>query len=174
VGLTTLRVGVLSDTHGLLRPEALEALRGADHILHAGDIGAPGLVEALGALAPVTAIRGNVDRGAWAAAYPPTATLELGGRMIHLVHDLADLDPGALESPLDVVISGHSHRPRIETRDGTLFLNPGSAGRRRFRLPVTLALLTIGPEGFSATLRTLVEQLVKPPHPLPEAVQNIR
>ena len=135
-----LRIGVISDTHGLLRPEALEALRGSGLILHAGDIGGPGIVEALAALAPVTAIRGNVDRGAWAEAYPETATLTLAGVTIHMVHALLDLDPGVRA---DVVISGHSHRPSAERRDGTLFLNPGSAGPRRFRLPVTVAVLTV-------------------------------
>lgn len=144
-------VGVISDTHGLLRPEALDRLRGSDHIIHAGDIGAPGIVEALGGLAPVTAIRGNVDRGDWAGAYPETRTLTLGGVTIHVVHAVQDLDPGVLARGVGVVVSGHSHRPGIETRDDVLFLNPGSAGPRRFRLPVTVAKLTIaggclGPE----------------------------
>ncbi|EYD74897.1 phosphoesterase, putative [Rubellimicrobium mesophilum DSM 19309] len=135
-----LRIGVISDTHGLLRPEAVERLRGSDRILHAGDIGAPGIVEALAALAPVTAIRGNVDRGEWAEGFPEIATVQLGGLSVHLVHALRDLAP---EVRADVVISGHSHRAGVERRDGTLFLNPGSAGPRRFRLPVTLAILTV-------------------------------
>jgi uncharacterized protein len=143
MGAAPLSVGVISDTHGLLRPEALAQLRGVEHIVHAGDLGAPGIVEALSEVAPVTAIRGNVDRGAWAASYPETETLGLGGLAVHLVHALQDLDPEVLARGIDVVISGHSHRPSVETRDGTLFLNPGSAGPRRFRLPVTLALLTI-------------------------------
>ncbi|HVG49939.1 MAG TPA: metallophosphoesterase family protein [Rubellimicrobium sp.] len=138
-----LRVGVISDTHGLLRPEALERLRGVGHILHAGDIGAPGIVDALAALAPVTAIRGNVDAGEWAAAYPEVRTLQIGGLAVHMVHAIQDLDPEVLARGVDVVVSGHSHRPRVETRDGTLLLNPGSAGPRRFRLPVTLAILTV-------------------------------
>jgi uncharacterized protein len=134
------RVGVISDTHGLLRPEALERLRGVDHIVHAGDIGGPGIVEALGALAPVTAIRGNVDWDAWAEAYPETATVRLGGLSVHVVHAVQDLDPGF---GAEVVISGHSHQPSVEVRDDRLFLNPGSAGPRRFRLPVTVAILAI-------------------------------
>ena len=138
-----LRIGVISDTHGLLRPEAVEALRGSDHILHAGDMGGPGIVEALAALAPVTAIRGTVDRGAWAEAFPETETLTLGGVAIHMVHALADLDAGVLARGIDVVVSGHSHRPKVETRDGVLFLNPGAAGPRRFRLPITVARLTV-------------------------------
>ena len=141
--METFRIGVISDTHGLLRPEALEALRGSDHILHAGDVGASGIVEALEALAPVTAIRGNVDRGAWAEALPETETLTLGGLAIHMVHALADLDPEVLARGVGVVVSGHSHRPKVETRDGVLFLNPGAAGPRRFRLPVTVARLTL-------------------------------
>ncbi len=138
-----MRIGVISDTHGLLRPEAVEALRGSGHILHAGDMGAPGIVEALAALAPVTAIRGNVDRGAWAEAFPETETLTVGGVAIHMVHALADLDAGVLARGIDVVVSGHSHRPKVETRDGVLFLNPGAAGPRRFRLPITVARLTV-------------------------------
>lgn len=152
----SLRVGVISDTHGLLRPEALEALAGVDRILHAGDIGAPGIVEALAALAPVTAIRGNVDRGAWAAAFPPTADVALGGVAIHLVHALADLRPGIAARGTQVVVSGHSHRPVVETRAGILFLNPGSAGPRRFRLPVTLALLAVAGGWAEATILPLL------------------
>jgi putative phosphoesterase len=146
-------VGVISDTHGLLRPEALERLRGADHILHAGDIGAPGIVEALGALAPVTAIRGNVDKGAWAAAYPEIATLTLAGVAIHVVHAVGDLEPAVVA---EVVVVGHSHRPLVERRGETLFLNPGSAGPRRFRLPVTVAMLTLAEGRASAEIRPLL------------------
>lgn len=136
-------VGVISDTHGLLRPEALERLAGVAHILHAGDIGGPEIVTRLRALAPVTAIRGNVDLGDWARAFPAEATVALAGRRLHLVHDLGDLalDPAA--EGIDVVVSGHSHRPRVERVGRVLYLNPGSAGRRRFRLPVTLATLEL-------------------------------
>jgi putative phosphoesterase len=144
---------VISDTHGLLRPEALEALRGSDHILHAGDIGAPGIVEALAELAPVTAIRGNVDRGDWAGEYPETRTLSLAGVAIHIVHAVQDLNA---KVRADVVISGHSHRPLVERRERTLFLNPGSAGARRFRLPVTLAILTLTEEQAEAEILDLL------------------
>ncbi len=137
-----MRIGVISDTHGLLRPEALKVLRGVDHILHAGDIGDPGIVAALEALAPVTAIRGNVDRAAWAAAYPEEARPILAGKRILMIHDLKSLadDPAAF----NLVLSGHSHRPMLRRAGRTLFLNPGSAGPRRFRLPVTLATATLG------------------------------
>jgi uncharacterized protein len=138
-----MKLGVISDTHGLLRPEAEALLAGVEHIVHAGDIGAPGIVPRLRRLAPTTAIRGNVDRDAWAEAFPETATLTLAGRQVHVLHDRAQLafDPAA--RGVAVVISGHSHRPKIETAGGVLYLNPGSAGRRRFSLPVTLATLAI-------------------------------
>jgi len=156
MGAAPLRIGVISDTHGLLRPEALERLRGVDRILHAGDIGAPGIVEALGTVAPVTAIRGNVDRGAWAAAYPETELLQVGGLAVHLVHAVQDLGPEVLARGVDVVVSGHSHRASVETRRGTLFLNPGSAGPRRFRLPVTVAILTVTDGQASAEIAEVV------------------
>jgi putative phosphoesterase len=140
---TFIRIGVISDTHGLLRPEALERLRGAHHIIHAGDIGASGIVEALRTLAPTTAIRGNVDTDAWAASYPETRTLHLGGATTHVLHNLADLSPEISLGKVDVIIAGHSHRASVTTREGMLVLNPGSAGPRRFSLPVTLATLTI-------------------------------
>ena len=135
------RIGVISDTHGLLRPEALEALEGVDHILHAGDIGNPGHLDALARIAPVTAIRGNIDRGDWAKALPETVSLTAGGLRIHMIHDRKALqaDPGA--EGWDVVISGHSHKPGILETGGILWLNPGAAGPRRFRLPITLAFL---------------------------------
>jgi len=139
------RVGIISDTHGLLRPEAEQRLAGVDHIIHAGDIGQPGIIEALRKIAPVTAIRGNVDIDDWASEYGDTALVRLAGKSIFVLHDLKtlNLDP---RSPVDVVISGHSHVPKIETRDGILYLNPGSAGRRRFRLPITLATLDVAPD----------------------------
>ncbi len=138
-----LCIGVISDTHGLLRPELLDVLHGVDHILHAGDIGRVGIVEALANLAPVTAIRGNVDRGGWAAVYPHSVTVALGRARIHMLHDVTDLDPAVLRHGIDVVVTGHSHRPAMEMRGNTLFLNPGSAGPRRFRLPVTYASLSL-------------------------------
>jgi putative phosphoesterase len=143
VGETRVRVGVISDTHGLLRPEALAALRGADHLVHAGDIGAPAVLRELRAVAPLTAVRGNNDREAWARAIPDTDSVRLGGIVLYILHDLKalDLDPAA--AGFRVVVSGHSHQPRVEERDGVLYLNPGSAGPRRFRLPVSVALLEI-------------------------------
>ena len=138
-----MRIGVISDTHGLLRPEAEARLAGVSHILHAGDIGAPDIVPRLGAIAPTTAIRGNVDTGGWAAAYPETRTLRLAGRTIHMLHDLAALAVDPAAAGFDVVVAGHSHRPGVETVGGVLRLNPGSAGRRRFSLPVTLAILDL-------------------------------
>lgn len=140
---TRYRVGVISDTHGLVRPEALDALRGSDHILHAGDIGSAAVLEALGQLAPVTAIRGNNDRGVWAAPLPENEAVELGGVWLYMLHDVhaLDLDPAA--AGFAAVIAGHSHRPLIETRRGTLFINPGSAGPRRFSLPIAVARLEI-------------------------------
>jgi len=134
-------VGVISDTHGLLRPEAAAALAGCDAIVHAGDIGKPEVLRGLEALAPLTAIRGNVDK--WADTLPDTAVLEIEGRLLYVIHDVnaLDLDPAA--AGFDAVISGHSHQPVVRQRDGVLYLNPGSAGPRRFRLPVTLAVLMV-------------------------------
>jgi uncharacterized protein len=138
-----MRVGVISDTHGLLRPEALRALAGVEAILHAGDVGDIAILEALGRIAPVTAIRGNIDQTGPCSALPATEWVELDGAVFYLIHDLKelDLDPGA--AGISVVVSGHSHEPKVERRKGVLYLNPGSAGPRRFRLPVTLALVTV-------------------------------
>ncbi len=135
------RIGVISDTHGLLRPEALEALDGVVHILHAGDIGNPKHLEALARIAPVTAIRGNVDRGGWAQALPETVSLTIKGLRIHMIHNRKDLRADPECNRWDVLISGHSHRPGIEDTGAPLWLNPGAAGPRRFRLPITLAFL---------------------------------
>ena len=137
-----MQVGVISDTHGLLRPEAEAWLAGVDHIVHAGDIGDPAIVPHLERIAPTTAIRGNVDAAPWAEAYPEETTVRLAGRVVRVVHDLASLDPAALRG-VDVLVFGHSHRPSVETVGGVLHLNPGSAGRRRFSLPVTLAILDL-------------------------------
>jgi hypothetical protein len=136
-------IGVISDTHGLLRPEALAAMRGSEYIIHAGDIGDPGILKKLAAIAPVTAIRGNVDREAWARKIPATDVLEVGGVSIYVLHNLAELDlkPGA--AGFAVVVYGHSHVPKEEMRDGVLYFNPGSAGPRRFRLPVTIGRLMV-------------------------------
>jgi putative phosphoesterase len=136
-------IGVLSDTHGLLRPEVLPALAGVEHILHAGDVGDPAILERLGEIAPVTAIRGNVDVGGECSLLPETEAVELGGCLVYMLHSLADLDLNPKAAEMGVVVFGHSHQPSVEMRDGVLYLNPGSAGPRRFRLPVTMALLRI-------------------------------
>jgi putative phosphoesterase len=136
-----MRIGIISDTHGLLRPEATERLAGVDHIVHAGDIGRPEVISALREIAPVTAVKGNIDRGEWAVGYPHTEFVKLGGRVIYVLHNLAELDLDPVAAGVDVVVSGHSHRPKIQTVDGVLYLNPGSAGPRRFTLPVALATL---------------------------------
>lgn len=138
-----MRIGVISDTHGLLRLEALRALAGVDAILHAGDVGDPAILEALGKIAPVTAIRGNIDQAGPCGALPETEWVELGGAAFFLIHDLKalDLDPAA--AGIAVVVSGHSHQAKVERRKGVLYLNPGSAGPRRFRLPITLARVRV-------------------------------
>ena len=138
-----LTIGVIADTHGLLGPEALAALLGVDHILHAGDVGAPAILDRLRAIAPLTAIRGNVDTSGACAALPATEAVELGGRLFYLVHALDDLDIDPAAAGIAAVISGHSHRAKIEERAGVLYLNPGSAGPCRFDLPVTLAKITV-------------------------------
>jgi putative phosphoesterase len=137
------RIGLISDTHGLLRPEALAFLRGCEHIVHGGDIGDAQILEALAAIAPLTAVRGNNDRGPWAEAVPETALVELGGLRLYAIHDLAQLDIDPVAAGVRVVVSGHSHRPRAEERGGVLYLNPGSAGPRRFKLPISAAELLI-------------------------------
>jgi len=148
------RIGIISDTHGLLRPEAERRLAGVDHIVHAGDIGGPEIVDALRRIAPVTAIRGNVDSGEWAREYPDTTRLRLAGKSIYVLHDVKTLqaDSGA---GIDVIVSGHSHVPKIDTVGGVLHLNPGSAGGRRFNLPITLATLEVTPEGMRAEIHDL-------------------
>ena len=135
-------IGVISDTHGLLRPEAVQALRGVELILHAGDIGTQEVVDGLRALAPVTAVRGNCDRGRWTESYPLRQELTLDGVSLLVLHDRSELHLQPVKG-FRVVISGHSHKPSIEEKDGVLYLNPGSTGPRRFKLPITLALLTL-------------------------------
>jgi uncharacterized protein len=152
----SLSIGVISDTHGLLRPEVERCFAGVSHIIHAGDIGAPEIVEALRRIAPVTAIRGNVDRDAWAKSYPESETLRLGGRCFYILHDLNALSVVPADLGIDIVVSGHSHRVQINTRDGVLYLNPGSAGRRRFKLPITLATLELDRDG---PLRPVIHDL---------------
>jgi hypothetical protein len=150
-----MRVGLISDTHGLLRPQALGFLRGSDHIIHAGDITEPEILAPLAALAPLTVVRGNNDRGAWAAALPHTATLQLGGVSIYVIHDLKELPLDPRAAGVRVVVSGHSHKPESSERDGVLFVNPGSAGRRRFSLPISVGELLIEDGQVRARLVTL-------------------
>jgi putative phosphoesterase len=147
-----MRIGLIADTHGLMRPEALAALRGCDHILHAGDIGAPAVLHALATLAPITAIRGNNDTADWAHALPDAITVEIGGVAIHLLHDLNTLKQYAPRGDVAVIVAGHSHRPIIDRPDGRLVVNPGSAGRRRFSLPVTVGELRIADGRAQATI----------------------
>jgi uncharacterized protein len=139
----TLLIGVLSDTHGLLRPELLAALAGVDHILHAGDIGNPEILSTLRSIAPVTAIRGNIDTHGPCSHLPATEAIELAGCLLYMVHSREDLDLNPREAGIAAVIYGHSHKPSIEHHHGVLYLNPGSAGPRRFNLPITCALLRI-------------------------------
>jgi len=145
-------IGVISDTHGLLRPEALAALAGVQHILHAGDIGRIEILDALRQLAPVTAIRGNIDSSGPCARFPATEMVELAGRLFYLVHSVDWLDISPAAAGVSAVISGHSHRPGQETRNGVLYLNPGSAGPRRFDLPVTVARIKAAPGSLEASI----------------------
>jgi uncharacterized protein len=149
-------VGVISDTHGLLRPEALAALAGSDHIIHAGDIGDAGILQALAVIAPVTAVRGNNDHGPWAAALPDTAVLEVEGHLLYVLHDVAALDLDPAVADFSAVIAGHSHQPLSEPRGPVLYFNPGSAGPRRFRLPIAVGQLRVDARaGVSGDIRLL-------------------
>lgn len=148
-----LRIGVISDTHNLLRPEARLALAGVDGIIHAGDICGPAVLDQLSAIAPVLAVRGNNDRGEWAEALPHRIVTDIGGVQVLVVHDKADADGEAADA--GVVISGHSHKPNIVREGGVLWLNPGSAGPRRFRLPISLAILEIDDGVPTARLQVL-------------------
>lgn len=149
------RIGIISDTHGLLRPEAVRCLAGVSHIIHGGDIGRPDVLDGLRRIAPVTAVRGNVDIADWAESYPETVTVQLGGRSFYVLHDLKTLRITPAARGIDVVISGHSHQPGFDTKDGVLYLNPGSAGPRRFRLPVTVATLEVSARGVSPVIHDL-------------------
>ena len=151
-----MRIGVISDTHGLLRPEAVTALGGVDHILHAGDVGDPTILDRLAAIAPLTAIRGNIDRTGPCAQLPATEAIELGGHLLYLVHSIDELDLNPTAAGIRAVIYGHSHKPKIETKNEVLYLNPGSAGPRRFSLPITLAYLQLDPDFVSADLYPLL------------------
>ncbi len=152
----TMIAGLISDTHGLLRPEAIERLAGSDLIIHAGDVGDPGILRTLEAIAPVTAVRGNVDKGAWAMQLPATAVVEAGGARIYVLHNLAEIDIDPAAAGFQIVVSGHSHKPGQTERGGVLYVNPGSAGPRRFRLPVTIARLDLGLPPFAAEFIHLV------------------
>jgi len=152
-GRERLRVGLISDTHGLLRPEALAFLAGSDHIVHAGDICEPGVLDALAAIAPVTAVRGNNDRGAWAERLRETELVQAGEVWLYAIHDRAQIDIDPVAAGVGVVVFGHSHRPSVEERDGVLYVNPGSAGPRRFRLPISVGELTV--LGRSVSARTV-------------------
>jgi uncharacterized protein len=147
-----IRIGVIADTHGLLRPEAQAFLRGADHIVHAGDIGNALILEDLRSIAELSAVRGNNDSGAWAARLPQSLAIHIGALPIYLIHDRAELAARPPPNGTRVVISGHSHKPLLESRDGRLFMNPGSAGRRRFKLPIAIGELHIEASGVEARL----------------------
>lgn len=137
-------IGLISDTHGLMRPEALTALEGSGLIIHAGDVGNPGIIEKLGAVAPVVAVRGNIDKGIWASQLPLTAVVEARSALIYVLHDVQQLDLDPAGAGFQLVVSGHSHHPGQTERAGVMYLNPGSAGPRRFRLPITVARLDLG------------------------------
>ena len=145
-----LRIGLISDTHGLLRPEAVSFLRGSNFIVHAGDVGDPKVIETLESLAPVTVVRGNNDKGPWADAIAETNVLEANDVFSYVLHDIADLDLDPSAAGFRVVVFGHSHRPSNETRDGVLYVNPGSAGPRRFRLPICVGELQIADGSITA------------------------
>jgi putative phosphoesterase len=145
-------IGVISDTHGLLRPEAIEALRGSDRILHAGDVGTPEILQTLAKIAPVTAIRGNVDTEPWARRLSNAEVVEAGGISIYMLHDLEQLDLKPEAARFRVVVYGHSHQPKIEEKNGVLYFNPGSAGPRRFHLPVSVGRLAIASGNVQAEL----------------------
>jgi uncharacterized protein len=152
---TATRVGVISDTHGLLRPEALRFLQGCDSIIHCGDICEQRVIDELSRVAPVAAVRGNNDKGDWARALPESELLRIGGISIYVIHDLSliDIDPKA--AGVAVVLSGHSHKPQIDRREGITYLNPGSAGPRRFKLPICVAELIVKGDSFTARIAEL-------------------
>jgi putative phosphoesterase len=150
-------IGVISDTHGLLRPEAVAALQGVDLILHAGDVGSAEVLETLKSIAPVVAVRGNNDKGAWADELPRWEVAEVGAICIYMIHDLKEIDISPAGGGFQVVVSGHSHKPVVEERKGVLYVNPGSAGPRRFSLPISVARLKVSSESVTAELINLCE-----------------
>jgi putative phosphoesterase len=149
------RIGLISDTHGLLRPQATAFLRGCDHIIHAGDIGSAQILAELATIAPLSAVRGNNDAGAWADTLAVSERLRFGGVCIHVLHDIAAVESAAVAPPTRVVVHGHSHRPRVVEKDGVLYVNPGSAGRRRFSLPISIGELLIDGDHVTARLTEL-------------------
>ena len=152
-----MRVGLISDTHGLLRPEALDFLAGSDHIVHGGDIGSPEILERLAVIAPLTVVRGNNDTAPWARTIPATARVDFGNVALYAIHDLKEIDIDPRAAGVRVVVSGHSHKPACSERDGVLYVNPGSAGRRRFSLPIAAAELIIDGDAVAVKLVTLRE-----------------
>ena len=152
-----LRVGLLSDTHGLLRPEARAFVMGCDYILHGGDVGSPDILEQLAAIAPVFAVRGNNDKGAWAMRLRETELIRVGHVFVYIIHNIEELDIDPVAAQVRVVVSGHSHKPMIEERDGVLFVNPGSCGRRRFKLPVSVGEILVS--GSEVKARTVELEL---------------
>jgi putative phosphoesterase len=151
-----MKIGLISDTHGLVRPEALQALAGVDRIIHAGDIGGADVIEALRTIAPVDVVRGNNDKDPWGAKLPAWLALQFEGVGIHVLHDVKEIDVDPATAGFRVVIAGHSHKPVVTERDGVLFVNPGSAGRRRFSLPVTVGYLTVTAGTAHAEIRSLL------------------
>ena len=151
-----IRVGLISDTHGLLRPEAVAALQGSDFIVHGGDIGNAGILEALAAIAPLTVVRGNNDREQWADGIAESELLKVGCVTLYAIHDLSQIDIDPAGAGVRVVVSGHSHKPKIQERDGVLYINPGSAGPRRFKLPIAVAELIVDGNAVSARIVELV------------------
>lgn len=150
-----MKIGVISDTHGLLRPEAIAALRGVEHILHAGDVGDPAILDELRRIAQLTAIRGNIDRSGPCAHLPTIELIELNGRSIYMLHDVHELDLDPVAAGIQVVISGHSHKPLINWKKGVLYFNPGSAGPRRFSLPISVGFLDISGNHIMPSLQVL-------------------
>jgi uncharacterized protein len=156
-------VGLISDTHGILRSEALTALRGSDLIIHAGDVGDPEILDQLGAIAPVVAVRGNIDKAGWASRLQMTAVVEAGPAVIYVLHDIGDLDLDPASADFDIVVSGHSHKPSKNSRSGVLYINPGSAGPRRFKLPVTVARITLSQKPWMVDFIDLLREDVASP-----------
>ena len=156
MGAATI-IGLISDTHGLMREKALTALKGSDLIIHGGDVGKPGIIEQLRAVAPVVAVRGNIDKGAWASQWPMTAVVEARSARIYVLHDIQQLDLAPATAEFNIVVSGHSHKPSRTERSGVVYVNPGSAGPRRFQLPITVARLNLRRSPWSVELIDLSE-----------------